>query len=460
VGGVTGAVRRRKGRTNSASLLGASLGLCLSGSAAGAPQANALKPTPALPAAPLNAPTPAPTPTGTPDSTLATLVGPTSARTAEPGSCDPGWATRVYAETRASVVRIENAEGLGTGFIAFTPKYVATAFHVVALGRPLTVTAADGSTQAARVVAIDRAHDLALVELDHPIQGVTPLETETLPAPVGTPVLVIGHPFAFLDRVNRRFDGLLYWSATQGIISAHSDEFLQIDAAVNPGNSGGPLLTCDGRVLGLVTAKLGGEAIGFAVPMARMNALFRQIGKQRLYAGRLSAEGLLGVEGQLDPSYRWLGVGLGFGVIIHDRWTTELRGGLLWATSTPDSPPTVLSSTGFRILGELDETYRFLLFERPFPGYLLAGAGVAGTIDRLSQTTLGEAPVTPGCKPLDSLACNQIIGVQTHQTNKRLWPMVTAGFLLAGSLELTYAFEVNVGSLADSEHRLLLAIPF
>jgi hypothetical protein len=38
--------------------------------------------------------------------------------------------------------------------------------------------------------------------------------------------------------------------------------------------------------------------------------------------------------------------------------------------------------------------------------------------------------------------------------------MVTAGFLLAGSLELTYAFEVNVGSLADSEHRLLLAIPF
>src|SRR5580700_7102249 len=130
VGGVTGAVRRRKGRTNSASLLGASLGLCLSGSAAGAPQANALKPTPALPAAPLNAPTPAPTPTGTPDSTLATLVGPTSARTAEQGSCDPGWATRVYAETRASVVRIENAEGLGTGFIAFTPKYVATAFHV------------------------------------------------------------------------------------------------------------------------------------------------------------------------------------------------------------------------------------------------------------------------------------------------------------------------------------------
>jgi hypothetical protein len=88
------------------------------------------------------------------------------------------------------------------------------------------------------------------------------------------------------------------------------------------------------------------------------------------------------------------------------------------------------------------------------------GLGVAGMIDRLAQTTLGTAPVTPGCTPVDSLACNHIIGVQTHQTNKTLSPMATAGFLFAGSLELTYAFQVNVDSVADSEHRLLLAIPF
>jgi hypothetical protein len=155
-----------------------------------------------------------------------------------------------------------------------------------------------------------------------------------------------------------------------------------------------------------------------------------------------------------------LGFGAGLGAVLHDRWTTEIRAGLLWATSTPESSLAVLSSSGFRILGEIDETYRFLLFERPFPGYLLVGAGVAGTIDRLSQTTLGEAPVSPGCTPLDSLACNQIIGVPTHQTHRRIWPLATAGFLIADSVELTYAFEVNVGSVADSEHRLLLAIPF
>ena len=62
-----------------------------------------------------------------------------------PPACESGWATRVYKDTRASVVRIDNAEGLGTGFVVFTPRYVATAFHVVALGRPLRITAADGT---------------------------------------------------------------------------------------------------------------------------------------------------------------------------------------------------------------------------------------------------------------------------------------------------------------------------
>jgi trypsin-like peptidase len=387
-----------------------------------------------------------------------------------PPACAQDWATRVYKEARASVVRIDNAEGLGTGFIVFTPKYVATAFHVVAIGREVRITATDGSHQTATVVATDPEHDLALLELEHAIPGSAPLVAESQPAPVGTPVLAIGHPFALLNRVNKSLDGLLDWTATQGIISGRSDEFVQTDAAVNPGNSGGPLLGCDGRVVGLVTAKLGGEAIGFAVPMARVEALLGSVGKQPVYKGRWQPDGIVGIQAQLDPSYTWFGVALGLGVIAYDRWTTELRGGLLWATSTPGTSPIsgaetanggpVLSSDGFRILGELDETYRALLFDRPFPAYLLFGLGVAGTIDRLTQVTLGTTPVTPGCTPLDSLACQKVTAVNTHQTNKRLWPMATAGFLFGGSLEVTYAFEMNVDTVADSEHRILVAVPF
>jgi S1-C subfamily serine protease len=408
------------------------------------------RPTPRVaPPEPLSAPPPP-----------GAVLRPAPVALADQTACDPNWAVRVYRESRLSVVRIDNADGLGTGFVVFSPRYVATAFHVVALGRPLSITAADGSVQGARIVATDPRHDLALLELDHPIRGAVPLVTEPLPAPVGTPVLVIGHPFALLDRVNRTLDGLLYWSATQGIISERSDEFVQTDAAVNPGNSGGPMLTCDGHLIGLVTAKLGGEAIGFAVPMARVDALLARVGKEAPYTGRWTGEAEVGIQGMIEPSFFWAGFSVGLGFLVHDRWATQFRGGLLWAASTPSQPESVISTTGFRILGELDETYRFLLFERPFPGYLLAGIGVAGMIDRLSQTTLGTLPVTPGCKPLDSLACNQIVGVQGHQTNKRLSPLATAGFLFAGSLELTYAFEWNVDSVASSSHRILLAVPF
>jgi len=429
----------------------------------------------ALPAAGADLPIPhvqAPQALPAPPDPSATLK-PAPVQLDTPPGCDSGWATRVYKDTRLSVVRIDNAEGLGTGFVVFTPRYVATAFHVVALGRPLRITAADGTQQVARVVATDPEHDLALLELEHPIRGAAPLVAETQPAPVGTPVLAIGHPFALLDRVNRSLDGLLYWTATQGIISERSEEFLQTDAAVNPGNSGGPLLACDGRVLGLVTAKLGGEAIGFAVPMARVEALLGGIGKQPVYAGRWTPDGLVGAAFQIDSSYTWVGVELGFGVVAYDRWATQLRGGLLWATGTPTTPPgvaltspetenggPVLSSNGFRVLGELDETYRALLFDRPFPAYFIIGLGIAGTIDRLTQTTLGKSLVTPKCMPPSSLQCENIIAVPTHQTNRRLWPMATAGFLFAGSLQVTYAFQWNVDTVGASEHRVLLAVPF
>jgi hypothetical protein len=62
--------------------------------------------------------------------------------------------------------------------------------------------------------------------------------------------------------------------------------------------------------------------------------------------------------------------------------------------------------------------------------------------------------------PPSSLQCENIIAVPTHQTNRRLWPMATAGFLFAGSLQVTYAFQWNVDTVGASEHRVLLAVPF
>ena len=272
-------------------------------------------------------------------------------------------------------MRIDNAEGLGTGFLV-TSAYLVTAFHVVALGRPLRVTAADGTEQAGRVVATDRAHDLALLELEHPIAGAAPLVAETQPAPVGTPVIAIGHPFALLDRVNRTLDGLLYWTATQGIISERSEEFVQTDAAVNPGNSGGPLLACDGHVLGLVTAKLGGEGVGFAVPMPAGGGAPGERGaaSQGVLHGPVGAGGAgrrpdaarpvvhvvrrdrrrrgprVRHQGDAAPRRRPVGH-------LHAGHVADLD------RRDPQRRPCPGQREGFRVLGELDETYRALLFQ-------------------------------------------------------------------------------------------------
>jgi S1-C subfamily serine protease len=379
--------------------------------------------------------------------------------TSQMPNCETGWVTRVYRDARSSVVRIDSADGLGTGFLFYSPRYVATAFHVVELGRGLTITAADGSQQNAEVVLVDRAHDLAILELEHPIANARPLEPSFDPAPVGTPVLVIGHPFALLDRFNQNLQGLLYWSATQGIVSERSDEFLQVDAAVNPGNSGGPLLGCDGRMLGLVSAKLEAEAIGFAVPAARVTALVREMGHQPRYVGRWSTQWQVDLQLALDPTFTWYGFGLGFNVIAYDRLTTTLRGGLMWASSSVGDGP-VLDHSGFRGIFELTEAYRFLLFERPFPFYFNVGAGLAFTIDRINETSLAEQPTSPTCAPANTPQCTQVYASHGHSLDRTLWPMAVASFLVTQSLELSYAFQVNTSSFSDSTHRVLIGIAF
>ena len=180
------------------------------------------------------------------------------------GSCDGKWFTRIYQASYKSVVRIDTGGGLGAGFVFHSPKYVATAFHVVSLGRELEVTFADGKTSGATVVAVDKDNDLAILELDTPAVGVAPLEPdEAEKIELGTPVLAIGHPYA---TVGDELEGLLSWSVSQGIISGRGERLLQTDAALNPGNSGGPLIGCDGRVLGVVSAKLQAEGIGFVIP--------------------------------------------------------------------------------------------------------------------------------------------------------------------------------------------------
>lgn len=160
---------------------------------------------------------------------------------------------------------------IGSGFrIAGTP-WIATAAHVVAGLRGAPRVVWNGQPWPARVVRVDEQADLALLALDGPVPlpGLA-LAADDMAVP-GDGVLVLGCPFGTLP------------TATAGIVSALPGAVLeppalrqrmQLNAAVNPGNSGGPVLDLQGRVIGVANATVpGGYGLGFAVPVAALRRL-------------------------------------------------------------------------------------------------------------------------------------------------------------------------------------------
>ncbi len=160
-------------------------------------------------------------------------------------------------------------EGLGSGVLVSADGKVMTAAHVVQTADRIEILFSDGQRSPARVVSSLVRADVALLQLEQPPRGIAPARLgDSSRAHVGDPVFVVGAPYA------------LYHSLTSGHLSARRKlsgsftggvpvEFLQTDAAINSGNSGGPLFDMDGRVIGIVShihSRSGGfEGLGFAV---------------------------------------------------------------------------------------------------------------------------------------------------------------------------------------------------
>jgi serine protease Do len=180
---------------------------------------------------------------------------------------------------------------LGSGFIVDPSGYVVTDDHVVENADKIVITLQDGGQYTARVIGRDTMTDLALVKIDTErlLPNVRWGDSDT--ARVGDWVLAIGNPFGLDSTVS------------SGIISARGrdihagpyDDFLQIDAAINRGNSGGPTFDLNGNVIGINTAIYspngGSVGIGFAIPAN----LARPVIEQLKANGRV-ARGWLGVQ--------------------------------------------------------------------------------------------------------------------------------------------------------------------
>jgi S1-C subfamily serine protease len=193
----------------------------------------------------------------------------------------PAFSQQVYAAVQPSLVLIQtNAttsgtdDALGSGVVVDANADILTSLHVVAGAASIQLTFADGTRTTGQVAATQPQDDIAVVRPDEVPANVVPA---TLGNPrtvqVGSDAYAVGNPFG------------LYGSISAGVISGLNRSFqlpnsnqtlhglIQMDAAVNPGNSGGPLVNRDGQVIGIVAALINPTSehvfigIGLAVPI-------------------------------------------------------------------------------------------------------------------------------------------------------------------------------------------------
>ncbi|GJM32348.1 MAG: protease [Saprospiraceae bacterium] len=174
---------------------------------------------------------------------------------------------------REVVIQIATPYSTGTGFYLSEANLIVTNEHIVRDNRQVAVEGCKLEKQLAQVVFIDQRYDLAFLAVDNSDDLPTvPLGTSSL-VKEGDPILAIGHPYGFK------------YSATQGIVSNTLHEkndinYIQHDAALNPGNSGGPLVNTKGEVVGVNTFIVrDGNSIGFSLPVSYLHEALKEFSK-------------------------------------------------------------------------------------------------------------------------------------------------------------------------------------
>ena len=224
---------------------------------------------------------------------------------------DEATVIRVARAITPTVVSVTQDEGSGSGIIVDKSGVVLTNAHVVGDSRTVGVGLADGRTLTGQVLGRDPTIDVAVVRVSAQNLPVAPLgDSDKLE--VGQSAIAIGNPLG-LER-----------TVTSGVVSAVNrnprgialDGLIQTDAAISPGNSGGPLVDSRGQVIGINTAVLSGagaSGLGFAVPINLANDVVRQV----LTTGRITRS-YLGISfADIEPELaRQFGLPVKEGIIV------------------------------------------------------------------------------------------------------------------------------------------------
>jgi serine protease DegS len=232
--------------------------------------------------------------------------------------------------------RIERS--LGSGVIIDEQGHIVTNYHVIANAEAIRVQLADGRTADATTVGRDPDTDLALLQINLKDLPVMPLgRSDHLK--VGDVVLAIGDPLGLSQTVTH---GIVSATSRQQLGVATLEDFIQTDAPINVGNSGGALVDTSGELVGINTAiiakNLGVEGIGFAIPVNMVRGVVSEIiAKGRVVRG-------------------WIGIGP---VDLSDEQAVRLglaHGGVVVATLYLGSPAVAAGLRAGDVLSEIDGT--------------------------------------------------------------------------------------------------------
>ena len=269
-----------------------------------------------------------------PKTRLAELTGPMGQFQLKEAAAAPAFDTEeqqniaVYRKAINSVVNITSTavafdffnrpvpqQGQGSGFVLDKQGHILTNNHVIDNAQRVEVTLADKHKYKATVVGVDKQHDLALLQITAP-DLVPATLSESNGLVVGQRVYAIGNPFGLSGTMTR---GIISAIRSIGVQSGSPiEDAIQTDAAVNPGNSGGPLLNSRGEVIGITTliASAGADqsaGIGFAIPINTAKAVLDDFAKY----GRVRRPSLDVVTLPIGPDIaQQIGLPADYGILI------------------------------------------------------------------------------------------------------------------------------------------------